>query len=340
MSLAHGLVYATVVFNVRAALQAAGVRLVLRTLYQTTCAVVAAGVLAALLAPAEFPLFTTLASDRSRERLMVFQMHPILTADLMVLNLLVGLFTPMRFGWAGQALSAAALLLTASRASVGCGGLIVVVCAFYGARKSRRWRGPLRLALFVTAMFGVVWLTLNPESLARALFPTANSGVLIEATSEDQTLNGRIPLWEQVLAGMSRQNLMGFGFYGYRKWVFEISGWAGHAHNFVLDAVLTGGYLGGGLLLAYVLYALMRRRRADDSAPAILTRSIVLYALLIGMMGPTIEEPYMILYVAAAAYQEKAGLKSGRRGARPAWRTRMPASRWAGPQLERVRVTR
>ncbi len=331
LSLAHGLCYAAVVFNTRVALEVAGVEEVLATLYQSTCCVVLAGIAASLVAPEAFPLFTTLASDRSRERLMVFQMHPILTADLMVLNLIVGLFTPLgwrwaplrwrwaplRWRWAGQLLCAAALLLTASRASVGCGGLIVVGCAFYGARESARWRGPLRLALFLTATSAVIWLALNPESLTRALFPTADSGALIEATSQDQTLNGRLPLWGQVLANLSTRNLLGFGFFGYRKWIFEISGWAGHAHNFVLDSILIGGYLGGSFLVAYVVYALLRRRSAEEKTRAIMTRSIVLYAFLIGMMGPTLEEPYMIMYVLAAAYREPARRPLRFKAARP-----------------------
>lgn len=333
LSLAHGLCYAAVVFNIRVALEAAGARRVLAMLYQTTCWVVVAGVAASLAAPQTFPLFTSLASDPNRERLMVFQMHPILTADLMVLNLIVGWFTPLRRRWAGQTLCAVALLLTASRASVGCGGLIVVACAFYGARKSIRWRGPLRLLLFLTATSAVVWLAWNPESLTRALFPTADSGALIEATSQDQTLNGRLPLWGQVWANLSARNLLGFGFFGYRKWIFEISGWAGHAHNFVLDAVLIGGYVGGAFLVAFVMYALLRRRTGQEESIAIMTRSILLYAFLIGMMGPTMEEPYMIMYVLAAAYQEPVRNPPARRGWAGIRRLR-PALIWRAPEID------
>jgi O-antigen ligase len=325
LSLAHGLCYAAVVFNVRVALQVAGVRGVLSTLYKSTCLVVVAGVVAAILAPQTFPLLTTLASDRSRERLMVFQFHPILTADLMVLNLIVGLFIPLRLRWAGQLLCSAALLLTASRASVGCGGLIVLLCAFYGARKSGRWRGPLLLALFLGAAGAVIWLALNPQSLTRALFPTADSGALMQATSEDQTLNGRLPLWGRVIGSLSAQNLMGFGFYGYRKWIFELSGWAGHAHNFILDAILTGGYFAGAFLLAYVAYSLLRRRSGPERAWSVMTRCLVLYAFLIGMMGPTLEEPYMIMYVLAGAYTETAHAMR----ARPRRAGRLPQRRAA-----------
>ncbi len=305
LSLAHGLCYAAVVFNVRVALQVAGVRGVLVDTLQNHLHGGGGGVVvAAALAPQTFPLLTTLASDRSRERLMVFQFHPILTADLMVLNLIVGLFIPLRLRWAGQLLCSAALLLTASRASVGCGGLIVVLCAFYGVRKSGRWRGPLQLALFLGAAGAVIWLALNPQSLTRALFPTADSGALMQATSDDQTLNGRLPLWGQVIGSSSVQNLLGFGFYGYRKWIFEVSGWAGHAHNFILDSILTGGYFAGAFLLAYVAYALLRRRSGAERASSRMTRCLVLYAFLIGMMGPTLEEPYMIMYVLAGAYTE------------------------------------
>jgi len=304
LSVAHALCFAIVVWNLRTCAYVWGARGTFTTLYIATCLIVIAGVGATLVAPQQYSLFMTLATDRSRDRLALFQMHPILIADIMVLNLIVGVFIRTRFRWFGQLLCGTTLLLTASRASIVCGGLILLVAGFYAARQSGKWRNLLLTSAAVLGIGAVTWLLLDSSSFAQAVFPTADSGALIVATSQDQTLNGRIPLWTNVLSAMSLENVMGFGFYGYRKWIFDLSRWAGHAHNSILDAILIGGYPGGALLIIYAAHGLLRRRQWSYTVSPVMCRSLILYTLLVGLMGPTLMEPYMIMYVAVAAHME------------------------------------
>ena len=233
----------------------------------------------------------------------------------MVLNLIVGTFLKMRYRVLTQLICGVALLCTASRASEVCGVAIMVICGFQAIGGKRRVL--LRLALATVAIFIVGWLAVDPTSFVRALFPTADTGLLVAESTGDDSLNGRLPLWTKVIDSMSVDNLMGTGFDGYRKWIFELSGWAGHAHNSVLDGILSGGYVGGALLMAYVFYGLFRSRKGFQSVPPQMSRCLILYAVLVGMMGPTLEDPKAMMYVAAAVYavRSTARLRNAYRGA-------------------------
>jgi O-antigen ligase len=302
LTLVHTLCFLCLVFNVRVALYAAGVRETFAALYWSTFSVLMAGVIASVILPDLYPIFPTFVYDGGRRRFIYFLQHPIEVADIMVLNLIVGTLLKIRYRAIVQLLCGAALLGTASRASEVCGVVIILTAAYQATGTSRRWKSLLRAAMIVATLAVLMWLAADPTSLVRTLFPTADSSLLMAESANDQSLNGRLPLWIKVVDTLSIDNLMGYGFHGYRKLVFDLSGWAAHAHNSVLDAILTAGYVGGACLIGWVLYGLFRPRRGIQPVPPAMCRCVLLYAFVVGMMGPTLLDPYAVMYITAAIY--------------------------------------
>jgi O-Antigen ligase len=306
LSVVHALCYLVVIFNTRVALEIAGVRETFATLYRVLCLIMVAGIVAAIVWPQQYQLLSFLGYDLARQRLSLFHIFPIEVADLMVLNLIVGMFLKMRHRLMWQLACLVALLCTASRASVACGLAVLILAGFQSTQSSGKWRNLLRACTVLGALALVGWFIIDPTSLVNTLFPTADTGVLMAKTVDDGSLNGRFPLWMKVIDNMSIDNLMGYGFYGYRKWVFDLSGWAAHAHNSILDGILTGGYVGAILLTSYVTMGLVRARKGVQPVPPAMCRCLILYIVVAGMIGPEWLDPHIMMYIAAAVYAVRA----------------------------------
>lgn len=164
------------------------------------------------------------------------------------------------------------LLWTALLWSGGRGALLAVILgAALSAAVLPALRRPL-VPLLLTALLGFC-LTLTPGLDGVGI--SERIGAAATATSVDDLASGRLGMWRAVVAACLERPFLGHG-YAQANAVFIEAGFATahlHAHNIVLDAILTLGLPLGTLsaltaLAAAVLGTLGARRAGDPVAAA------------------------------------------------------------------------
>jgi O-antigen ligase len=144
-----------------------------------------------------------------------------------------------------------AILLVLTRSRTACAGLAVTLAVLALMKVSAR----TRLLAAVAGAWAVCTLALA-GSFCRANTEGKLAEVILLGRAEHLTsLNGRIPLWTELLAYIGKRPLVGHGYGSF--WtgahiadVSEISQWTSHvAHSLYFDAVLGIGIIGLVLLL-------------------------------------------------------------------------------------------
>ncbi len=65
------------------------------------------------------------------------------------------------------------------------------------------------------------------------------------------TLDGRTDVWAYAVSLIKEQPIQGCGYYSSRFYLMNLFSWAGDAHNSFLEATLSTGFVGLGILLVY-----------------------------------------------------------------------------------------
>lgn len=148
-------------------------------------------------------------------------------------------------------------------------------------------KSPIKLLLLLTlgaAVIGGLVLTLALIDVER---------VAANLIGEDLfTLNGRLLVWKYALAIFSEYPLTGVGFFNSRYFLLGEAKFAGHAHNSVIEVLMTTGVIGGTILFCFIgtwFYVLLR------------TRSLMLLGftplfLTEGMLNPVILSPGFAMF--------------------------------------------
>jgi exopolysaccharide production protein ExoQ len=227
-------------------------------------------------------------------------------ARAMVLATLVFLFVRFRSGntlrWIGIAGSLTLLVLSRSVTGVVVFAIIFASWPLYRLLRTKfTFAVPVAATIFTVVAAGA--------AVAYQALPA-----LLEALNRDESLTGRIDLWQAVWLSISRKPWLGYGFDAFWKGmqgesalVLQTVGWApGYAHNGFLDLVLDLGFIG---LVVFACGYLVLWRRAitfviRDPRPTTVWPCMYLVFMLFYNLteGPVISQNNItwVLYVATA----------------------------------------
>lgn len=166
-------------------------------------------------------------------------------------SLLIGICTSLwykkklSFNWfvCGSGLGVACLIASADR-----GAMAAFFAAIVGTYiLARRKVGVVFVSVIVGSIFSLILLDLYNLNINSILAHLTRSG-----TSEElYTLTGRLSIWVYSMENILRSPFLGYGFGGVRSVLMNAgSVWtATHAHNFVLQNLLSTGLLGSFFLI-------------------------------------------------------------------------------------------
>ena len=171
----------------------------------------------------------------------------------------------------------ATLVLTNGRNMMLICPLVIAATIFH------RGSSGVRSALAVCALstLAVLIIFLGSGDLARWL------------PDDFSTLNGRIPLWVESTDLIAQRPFVGVGYFASRNYLLDYFDFAGHAHNSYVEAALTTGMIGFGLMMITLIYATIITIRTRDT----LLFGILLLCCLGSMVNPLILLPNVTTFV-------------------------------------------
>jgi O-antigen ligase len=223
--------------------------------------------------------------------------------------------------WALFAVGCMFLLLTKSRTS--CGGLLAALGALWLLRAS----GRQRLSAAAAAAAVVSALALAGAMFDDGLDERLAQAVMLGRGEDAETLTGRLPIWTELLAYISRRPLAGYGYESFWtarrvETISEDLQWPlREAHNAYIDCTLGVGLIGAAALLAAALGATGRAARvyrATSDAGAATVFCLLVFALVnagleSGMAAPS----FLTLLIGGGAAATAFGKHCERGAARP-----------------------
>jgi hypothetical protein len=218
----------------------------------------------------------------SEERLAGLLGHPFLMAEVTSLFLLSGLvmwrqrwLTTYVFAFVGL-LGGFALLLTQTRSSI-----VAVAVALFS---TGRFRPASIVALTVAFLSGVIAIYAVPGALDEIALQASRRGN-VEGTL---TLSGRMHIWQESLRMFAERPLFGYGYATTRTLFsgeFVTSSAKGeappHAHNIIVQSLVTTGLIGTLLLLIPLVVPLIHSMRHRDG----LANPLIWCVVLTGFTG-------------------------------------------------------
>jgi O-antigen ligase len=219
----------------------------------------------------------------SEARLRGFMGHPTKMAEMAALFLLSALvmwrqqwLTTRAFAFVGL-LGAFALFLTQTRSSIAA-----VALALFS---TGRFRPASMAALTAVVLGGMIAVQAIPEALD-AIARQASRGEDVEGTL---TLTGRTHIWQESLRMFAERPLFGYGFAATRVLFaneFVVKGGSEgeappHAHNIVIQSLVTTGIIGTLLLLMPLVIPVIHSLRHRDGVANPLTW----YVAIVGLAG-------------------------------------------------------
>ncbi|MEZ6138773.1 MAG: O-antigen ligase family protein [Pirellulaceae bacterium] len=166
-----------------------------------------------------------------------------------------GLATSGRLRWSiascGMALGAATLLTCFSRtAMIACGFGLLFTLQMHLRQRGNAVAVFLALSLLTLVAFIAMGTGKLDWFVESALTKLTKSG----STEELSTATGRTEIWAYGIEQIKASPIVGYGYCSAR---FVMEEYSFHCHNIVLNALLFGGILSGGIVLGMILY-LMR----------------------------------------------------------------------------------
>jgi O-antigen ligase len=209
-----------------------------------------------------------------------FATHPI-TAGTLAAVAALGLLSAVLFrrsGW-WPILSALTIGLCVVLFMTGSRGPMLAFAAAAAVLCVMRLHGGFRIAAVLAAAIPALAAIVFADDLRSWLGWMADqnswiSGLLFRGQSADQVLelNGRIGLWAAVWPEVLAHPLVGYGYQASRTVLLDAAGWAGYAHNALLQTLLDLGVVGTIALMAVIVTGLrvgFRRGRTGSAGPAV-----------------------------------------------------------------------
>jgi O-antigen ligase len=189
------------------------------------------------------PYGDNFALDTFRPRLTLAADHPLVVGHMFALLLLVSAYRLKYLqGILGATVGIGGLLATQARASTVISLVAVMWAWFVFLGKKYRWSGfIMQLILLTLSLVSLPWLV------------RVGLEVISIYASDQDTLNGRIPLWiatVEALLSNPQMLLLGTGLEATRFVTFDLAPWnPGHTHNGYLEILASLGLIGLALYL-------------------------------------------------------------------------------------------
>lgn len=221
----------------------------------------------------------------SHQRLVLAAAHPLVVGHLFALTFLF-IFASFLSSGSHQrvlrllllVLAFVGLILANARASI----VATLVSAFWSVFLifRRRLRLPYRI------LFQIAILSLGVVLLLWVVAQEAPQKWLFALAPDYETLNGRIPLWQDILREVSQNSKLlwlGTGFGATRFLTFDLAYWRpGHTHNGYLEILAGTGLIGIVFSLPMLLAVVKVVGRFPEG-------SLALYFLLMSFFNPTFQ---------------------------------------------------
>jgi O-Antigen ligase len=289
MSLVRGVLLVLVSTSTVALLGTYGLRPLIRNLLYGYVILVLFGLIASILAPDDYPLMLhDPGQETLRARLHIFKIHPIALADDCVICLITSVVLTGSWVRVCRAVLLACLLLTVARAPMILGLVLYALAqAFTAGTFARGMKRVGVVAIVVLASGAIIAATAMAAGWTDSEELTGMAVRLVDATRDDQTLTGRIPLWATFVSDLSFENFYGYGIAGARYYLRTLNTWASHSHNSLLESVYVSGYLGLLAMLVAVCGAFMSAFLCWRNHTARVVALAGLYVVSAGMMEPS-----------------------------------------------------
>jgi exopolysaccharide production protein ExoQ len=220
------------------------------------------------------------------------------------------------------------LLLTKSRTSLGAVLLTLLVGYFVTSTRSRQ--GVVLLTGLSVSCLGLLFA----DSLVPSLQPITTLG---RPDSENLTLTGRIPLWEEALPYIAERPVQGYGYEGFwtPRHIIDFSarlGWiVPNAHSTYVDLCLGVGLMGGALYVLFMIAGIWRAvvfHKASQNPYYSCLGAVLLFVVMVGMTESVLFRGdhltfVVMLIVCALAFSNQPS-RFGRSGSRAQWQVRGP----------------
>jgi O-antigen ligase len=181
---------------------------------------------------------------------------------------------------------AVGLYFTNSRTAIALTVLYLLTYPFLRIIKSKR-----------QIFFGVIIACL---ALSLLLF-VASAGVFNEVfqvspdqTDELSTLNGRVPLWDNLLTLSETSPWIGMGYFASRTYGLEDSDWAFSAHNTLLDSFFSLGFVGLFQVGMFIVFSFTLFINPQNHFLALV---LFLYILFEGLLETTLFVPNFRMFI-------------------------------------------
>jgi len=194
------------------------------------------------------------------------------------------------------------LMLTRSRTALAA--LLVALPALVLLSKSRRSK------LLVTV--GIPWVICTAALLVSLAGGDAvdrfTDAALMGRREQAQSLTGRVPLWTELLGYAQQQPLHGYGYASFwnKSRVLAISDameWhIPHAHSAYIDATLSVGLVGAGMLFLLLVLSILRARtryQTTGDAGYAFIFALLVYGMVHGLAESSFIQPTLIPCLAA-----------------------------------------
>jgi len=222
-----------------------------------------------------------------RPRLMLAYAHPLLTGDLLALSIVSLFVIPVNKLLKATAIILLSLLLWMTDARGPTIALVVALIAMLLVKIRSTSVKATVLALVISAALGIA-LVFQDHLLKpfQALL-----------TDDVYTLNSRTELWTSVFRYIAARPIIGYGYYASRYLLMKDFIWGGHAHNSLLEVLLTTGLIGLTIVGAYLAYLFSAIIRTRDC----LLLGVAVYTLIQGMLNPLLFTPGLPMFVLTVA---------------------------------------
>lgn len=222
------------------------------SLHKATVFVVVTALVVSLIAPGRFPLLSHIDAD-PRERLLIFCNSPVYSAYLIGLAFIIGLSISLS-QWTllhvlRQVVLLGAILLTETRWAIICLMVVSAWCLISGNAATRFFRGVV-LGCFVVSSLLLVELTSDTGTVAGLTMRMIGSTAGIQEGVFQ--LDGRVELWNTLTTSKQLNWWVGHGLDGDRYVLRESGSWADHAHNVLLEILLSSGVIGLSFFVAAI----------------------------------------------------------------------------------------
>jgi O-antigen ligase len=271
----------------------------LEGVYYGYIATVVGGLILAVTSPGKYPLFI-IDDWNGRTRLGLWTTHPNSTGEVSGLFFLLALILPMRTRWYLQVFLLGINIAAGEKTATAALFLSMLLIFLFGKRDAaNRWKALVAVGALAAA--GVACISAGVIQVSPGKF-AGNAAQAIygkEVSNEVTSLDGRADVWSKGGDMAKDCVVLGFGFEGAREYLMSMVSWAGHAHNGILQALLSAGMV-GTLALLIGWGCSIRDSLNGDRGWKMKVIALHLYLFALVMVGPAFDSPSyltMLLFV-------------------------------------------